>query len=236
MLVEQRSEKDTQVKSKQARVWATGNHSVWDISSTLVRLGVTHTVDPVEKHRQPMKYGPGKPQPIAVHVSPHATSIRSGAVNFISASVAELADTNFLPFPCAELDVALKKMLRSNGGVIPAIRTRSAGDYVDVLATPSILNHIQTEVYRIQPYSLRKEVQALVIKFFNSEVSIRDTNKVLEKSIKTERLKPIFKQALPLREAVAMMKCSPVEAVAKATGFSTFELLYLTKAKLRSKD
>lgn len=229
MRVGQKSGKDIQVKSE-IRIWGTANYSAWDISTVLRKLRVAHTIDSGEKHCPQKVVQPGLEVP-KVHVSPRVAGYRVGVVNFISASVAELSDTNFLPLVSTDLEAAVCHALRSPQAIVPDVKVWDASSYVDVIAHPSILNKIQTEVYRIQPYTLRKEIQALVLEFFNSRVGVRETMHILEKSVKTEKLKPVFKAALPLRAAVAMLKSKTAEQVAADTGFSAFELLYLTKAK-----
>lgn len=219
--------------TSKVRVWATSNHSLWDISQALRRLRVTHTVDPIARHTPRKLIRPSKTQKTMVHLSTRVDGWQTDAVNFVSASVAELANTNFLPFAVADLDDAVRHALRSPDGIVPSVQSWDAVRYVEAIARPSVLNVIQTEVYKIQPYALRKEVQALVLNFFNGRISVRDAMRKLDMSMKTEKLKPVFKTALPLREAVAMMKHMEPEKVEEATGFSAFELLYLTKAKAR---
>lgn len=232
--MELKSAKAIQTKSlhdPQVRIWATGKHSLWDISTVLRSLNVTHTIAPEARHLPCRVIKMGFPQPIAVHLAQRVDGYRLNAVNFISASVAELSDTNFMAFPHPDLEQALKKMLRSSEAVTPMIRKRTAADYVKELAQPSILQNVQSEVYRIQPYALQKETKALVLDFFNSRISVRDTMHQLEKSMKTERLKELFKAAMPLRLAVAQLKFKPVEVVAAETGVSAFDLRYLTRSK-----
>jgi hypothetical protein len=235
--MEQKSAKVIPLKSSHdarpgIRIWGTGKHSLWEISAALRALRVSHTVQPFERHLPARLIDMKFPQPTAVHLTQRVDGFKHGAVNFISASVAELTDTNFPSFPHKDLEHALKQMLRSDEAVVPVIITRDAANYVGALAQPSLLNKMQTEMNRIQPYSLRKEVKALSLAYFNSTVSIRETMRILERSMKTERLKESFKLAQPLREAVAQLKHKSMEEVAAETGFSTFDLRYLTaKAK-----
>lgn len=230
MLKALRSGKVIQVKSNtEFHVWATSRYSLWDLSLALRTLNVTHTVES-EYSRKIKRVNMRKPQPMAVHLTYKLDGFQSDAVNFISAAVGALVDTNFKSFPSPDLESSLKQILTTSVPIVPAIIKRDAANYVENLAKPSLLNTLQTEVNRIQPYDLRKKVQAKALDFFNSRISIRDMVLFLESSMKTERLLPLFRAGVPLRKAVAMLKISTVAEVESATGFSSFELLYLTKA------
>jgi hypothetical protein len=217
---------------KKVCIYATSRYSLYEISVALRSLKVSHTIDPEAKHRPVKVVDLGYEQPLPVRLSPRVSGYCETGVNFISASVAELKDTNFTPFHSGSLAASLRAMLVEQHKITPTILSRDANSYVDSLAKPSMLNHLQTEVYKIQPYALRKEVQALVLEYFNSKISIKSAKQQLQRSMKTERFVKIFQDMLPLRLAVAELKTKPVELVEKETGFSAFELLYLTKAKI----
>jgi hypothetical protein len=100
-----------------------------------------------------------------------------------------------------------------------------------MVAKPSLLNFIQTEMYKINPYALRKQTQAMILQFFNSQVATTTMIRFLQRSLKQDTLIPLIYQGVPLREAVARLKNETIEDVAKTSGYSTFELLYLSKVR-----
>lgn len=211
-------------------VWGTSKYSLWELSQALRALRVSHSVDsPLQKKRKQVRLGFAQPK--TVHLTSNLDGLVLDAVNLVSAALGALVDTNFKPFPDSDLETALKQILVEGTGIVPKRVKRDAANYVENLAKPSLLNKMQTEINRIQPYDLRKQVQGWTLDYFNHRLSIRAMMRLLERSSKTERLKPMFKEGIALREAVGLLKTKPIEIVEKETGFSSFELLYLTKAK-----
>ncbi len=211
------------------RIWATADQSLWQISNTLRALNVSHTIESSERAGKLRTVALGHKQPRQVHLTTRPVFV-TGAINFISMPFALLADSNYPQMPSGDLKPVLMHCLMNAVRIEPEIKNMKAADYVMALARPSILNKIQTEVYRIQPYDLRKQVQSLIIKFFNGVISLRTMNQFLDRSIKTERLKPLINEGVPLRDAVLMMKHRTAEDIAAETGVQAFDLNYLTKS------
>lgn len=210
-------------------IWATSRYSLWELSQALRKLNVSHTIEGAKKSTI-KSVDLGFKQPREVHLTSRVDGYKAEAVNFISASVGALADTNFRPFPDSDLNVAIRAILTEGKPIRPQIVVRDAANYVESLARPSLLNKIQTEINRIQPYALRKQTQVWVLEFFNNEISLRELRYRLERSTKTEALFPIVKEGVSLRDAVVRLKRESVTDVAAATGHSAFELMYLIKA------
>lgn len=106
-------------------------------------------------------------------------------------------------------------------------------DYVDGATKPSYLNFIQTSLYRISNYPLRKEVQALVIKYLNSDIQLKVLMNKLQSSYKLAELQDLLKndKAVNLRNAVAAYKASQrLELTAKEFKTETFEILYVVNS------
>ena len=205
-------------------------YSTWEISYALAGLRVSHSIAAEEQTKADHVIALGFPQPNWVHVSPDPRRIKVDSHNFICAPFSLLKLTNIPQFPKIELELGLRTMLQSR--VVTEVRMKriSALEYVDQVAKPSLLNKIQTEIYKIQPYSLRKDTQRLMLQFFNSKVSERTALHALRRSYKTEGLIPYVKGGHNLRAAVARLKYETVEAVAADTDLPTFELLYLSRA------
>ena len=110
-------------------------------------------------------------------------------------------------------------------------------EYVESASKPSYLNWIQSAIYKITPYALRKEVQQLVISYLAGGASYTALNKKLRSSLKLQDLHELLNQpkAKELREAVLMLSRLPVEEVAKVTGFEQFEILYVAKSSEKNK-
>lgn len=213
-------------------VYCTAWYSPLEISHTLAKLSVTHTLN---VDRELRLIDRKKAQPLAVHVTQDIKDTRK-AVNFIVASAAELELTNYLPLPLdLSLKEAIKGALLEAKKIVPHVSRRSSMDYVNLVAKPSLLNKIQTEVYRIQPYPLRKQTQLIVLDYFNSKISVRRLKSILSDNLKHETLLPLLISATSLRDAVARLKSETVEEVSASSGHPTFELLYLSKERKAKK-
>lgn len=221
---------------KSAIVFATPLYSSWQLSDALTQLRVSHSVCAKRKTQPPMVRNLRRQQPRWVHVTTDVRDIKSGSVNFITASYAELSLTNYprLREDLGDIDATLRHALNNLVSTVPRVESRQPMDYVNEVSKPSLLNNIQTQLYKIQPYSLRKETQASVLSYFASKTSRNKIVRELERSFKTTGLIPLIDEGAKLRDAVARLKQEPLELVAEQTGISTFDLLYLSK--VRSKE
>ena len=213
------------------RIWGSPYHSSVELSYALSNLNVSHTITSGKKT---VVVNKGKVQPLAVHVTPNLRDYREGAVNFIVASAAELSMTNYpLIGYRDDLVAAVKAALTKShlSAIVPVIKEISHIDYVNQIAKPSLLNKIQTQIHRIQPYALRKQTQQLVLSYLKSNISETQIKRALSDNLKHEELLPLVLSASPLRAAAARLATEPVEKVAAETGFPTFELLYISKER-----
>lgn len=210
------------------RIYGTSKHSPLQISHALSALRVSHTLT---VNRETRIVNKKRPQPRAVHVTDELAGYRKGAVNFIVASLAELGMTNYMPLAYQDLTDALKCALLSDSTINPKITKLSELDYVNLVAKPSLLNKIQTEIYKIQPYALRKQTQQTVLDYLNSRVSKKGLRDALSNNLKHETLLPLVLSAESLRNAVARLDKETPEEIAADTGHPTFELLYLSKER-----
>lgn len=215
--------------------FCTSAYSPLEISISLRRLNVSHTRSINGESR---KINRKLSQPMPVHVSDYVTDLRPKTVNFIVAAKAELSLTNYVDLSTlkdrgSDLDSLLAYALTNLRWVVPSVQILSPMDYVNQVAKPSLLNKIQTEVYKIQPYALRKQTQALILDYLNSRVSDRQIKQAMSNNLKLELILPMVLEAKSLRDAVARLKIGKetVEEVALATGHPTFELLYISKER-----
>jgi hypothetical protein len=170
-------------------------------------------------------------QPRWVRIINDLTKAKAEDYNIFCASMSELELTNIPLIPKLELNLALQSVLQSEKLTKVDQRKLNPLDYVDLVAKPSLLNKIQTEVYKIQPYSLRKQVQSSILGFFNSTMSEHKLLNFLKRSYKTEGLIELIKQGHNLRDAVTRLRngYESVEVIATDTNIPTFELLYLNR-------
>lgn len=223
----------TNEMSTKVAVWGSVAHSEWDISDALRELRVSHTVDPRDKTKACQIVSVGYPQPKHVHVTTTLKTMMPQAVNFIVASYGALGDTNIpnLPFTSARgLGEALKVALLSAQTTSIRVTKLSPVDYINQIAKPSLLNKIQTEILRIQPYALRKEVQAMMLDYFNSRIAKKTIISFLNRSLRLERLRDTILLGDDLRAAVALLSQMDAEAVQGQTGVPSFDIMYLLSA------
>ena len=208
-------------------IYGTHEYSVVEISYALSALRVSHDVE-FKSHSAHVDRR--KTQPKNVVVTDNPKGFKKGCVNFITAPGAALDLTNW-PRLRGPIREALKKALIAQVSVVPSTKILSYIDYVNLVAKPSVLNLIQTEVYKINPYALRKQTHQIVLDYLNSRISKRNLKDMLSKNLKHEALLPLLLSADSLRSAVAMVGKKTVEEIEAETGHPTFELLYLSKER-----
>lgn len=111
-------------------------------------------------------------------------------------------------------------------------------EVLKVATTYSFLNGIQTALYKITPYSLRKNTQIAIISYFYGDLPYAKLITHLESSNKLKTLLELCKdkQAKALREACIEARQNPgkIEKIAKASGFASFEIVYIIKSHRKS--
>ena len=152
------------------------------------------------------------------------------ALKSSNANYVEYKDNNTIK---TILKLSLKSKLPNNWK-LTVVEDNIMG-YVKIASKPSFLNFIQTEIYRITPYALRKNVQGLVIAYLDSNVPFKTLKSKLQSSYKLNTLLELAadSKALNLRKAVAAFKSSKnLEATALEYGVETFEILYVTRSSI----
>ena len=202
------------------RVWGCPTKSSFELSDKLASLMVPHTV------RVGSSFAVVKgDRSVVAYITDNPKKLKRDVVNFVVASYAELSFTNYPTL------VSVKGALRSKDEIKPIVKSMTAMDYVAVISKPSVITKIQTAIYRIQPYSLRKSTQALVLQFFNSQTSWRTLTTVLGRSYKTMPVLELVKEGARLRDAVQELKTKTPETVEAETGIPAFELRYVSKER-----
>src|SRR6202022_2301808 len=114
----------------------------------------------------------------------------------------------------------------------------SINEYVTSATKPSLLNDVQSLLYRVSNYSLRKEAQTLIIGYLAGTESKSKLMAKLSSSYKLDDLKALMKDPLcdNLKDAVdAYKKTKNVEIAASAHNISTFEIMYIFQSAMKTK-
>lgn len=118
-----------------------------------------------------------------------------------------------------------------------SVNEPSIDDYVNLAAKPSFLNGVQGLIYKITPYSKRKETQKSCIAYLAGGLNITVLKRQLKASLKLADILTLMDsdKAKNLREAVAALRSKPLEIVSKEYGVETFEILYVVKSYEQNK-
>jgi hypothetical protein len=117
-------------------------------------------------------------------------------------------------------------------------REPSLMDYVNTATKPSQLNNIQTLLYKITPYALRKEVQALCISYIAGTTSAQSLKTKLKSNLKFAQLLELMFQekTTKYRDACILARTVPMPQVVKDTGYQSFEIMYVLKSAENHKN
>ena len=219
-------------------------HTPLQVSEALRSLRMSHTIAGGFRYLQMDVDGLARVQPVwPAVVDVKGVSrlylTRSPVVLFVCDSLAALMDTNvdrsFIDEAVSAVVKVKRALLSIDFDAHWKFRRKEAtvADYVAVASKPSFLSNIQTAIYKINPYALRKEVQNLAIQYLASNVGVTKLKSKLNSSVRLEPLAQLMlsPKAQDLKEAVRMyQRTQDVEVVAKDSGFATFELLYIVKS------
>ena len=218
------------------------------VSETLAQLRVGHTLVNDTLRAKGIEHHFSTRQPAWPIVLPTIQALgryqcnRGDQILLICDSLALLSTCNVGILKPEDMETSLRKAL--NYAVAnPMLNWKltriepTIGDYVANATTPSYLNLIQAEFYKITPYDLRKEIQALVIGCLAGIESRSKLFAKLSTSYKLDNLKTLVKDPKfgALKDAVSMFRSNGnVELTATTTGYQTFELLYVTRSSAKT--
>jgi hypothetical protein len=113
-----------------------------------------------------------------------------------------------------------------------AVNEPSLMDYVNTATKPSQLTDIQSLLFKISNYPLRKEVKTLCISYLAGTASLSAVKAKLNSNLKLAPLLTVMldDRTKRLKDAVAMLKTTHIDKVVKETGIQSFELLYVMKS------
>src|SRR5690606_19140311 len=102
-------------------------------------------------------------------------------------------------------------------------------DYVDKASKPSLLRDIQTLVYKITPYALRKEIQHAVLQYLDGRISRKALFLLLDKTLRGPQLKALLQgpSAQILICALKEAKSKDTQSVADSYSIDVFDLNFV---------
>lgn len=239
--------------SKETRVvgaWAMHNATPSEVSNTLTRLSVSHTVvgwSHTKKTRaQRVVDGLCRRQPAwpvvchSVKDIPKYRVKKSRIILLVCDAPAPLSFTN-LNTP--ELGATLEDTVK-NALTAPWIdwtfecKEPDILDFVDVATKPSFLRSMQTAVYKINPYDFRKQVQSHLILYLGGQLSYTKVRRLLKSSLKSEPLLDLLETpaAKTLQEALRLVdKGWNPEAAADHHDIDVFDINYVRASLTKQK-
>ncbi len=214
------------------------------VSAVLTQLKVGHTVfkDSLTAPGTELHFDHRQPAwPVILPTIQAMSRYRCKAnkqILMICDSLALLSTCNLRTLKPHNMEVTLKKALEyavanPMDGWALVRREPSIKEYVDNATTPSYLNLIQSDLYKITPYDLRREVQALLIGCLAGVETKAKLVAKLKSSHKLDSLLELIKDPkfIGLRDAVALFKSNgDADATALSTGYQSFEILYVTRS------
>lgn len=218
------------------------------LSATLTNLNVSHVVVDSSLQARPTLKDVAKRQPAWPIVLPSVQALRrfrlpyERQVLYVCGSLAELQETNLRVIRDwrLHLTASLRHAVVSpfNSQWVPIIREQPIEDYVKTATKESFLNLVQTAIYELTPYDLKKTVQLMVVSYLAGELKWRPLQQKLNSSYKLERLKALMSdpQCAVLKAAIVeYRKSSLEEIVAKQFGVEPFDILYVVNSAAKAK-
>lgn len=214
-----------------------------EISAALTQMRTSHVVIDNSLVARPSVVDLLYQQPAWPVILPNLKAFRRYSLTYerqilyVCGSLAELSATNLRVIKDwkASLDLSLKHAVvnefAADWGL--DIQEMPIEGYVDIATKPSFLGDVQTLLYRITPYALRKEVQELFIAYLAGIASYTKLRAKLVSSYKLDDLKKLLAdpRCAELRNAVALAKkTGDVENVANQTGVEKYEIMYLLRS------
>lgn len=236
------------------RVWAITDVSPIDVSLALSKLRISHTrymaaSEGIAAAKEDIKLGFSQPAwPVVMdsvdrvyrYDVPH-----SPQVVFICATKSVIAQTNLDVLDVSHREIALRDALSfalsnpMDTSWTLVVKDKTTDDYVNEATKPTLLNHIQTALYKISPHELKKEVQKLVIGYLAGKETKTKLFDKLKSSYKLDTLKDLMSDPqIPLyKEAVNKYRATgDMDAVVAEFGFASFEILYVINSVKKAED
>jgi hypothetical protein len=222
------------------------------VSSSLRNLNVSHTVFSGETKLIKSVVNLSKEQPAWPIILPSIKTINrykdSGEkqILFVCDALAALSHCNVKIIKIDDITNRIKDALiysienPLNDSAWKLIEKEpSVLDYVTHATKPSFLNGLQSAIYKITPYALRKEIQELIIGYLGGTETRSKLSDKLNSNYKLDALKELIKndKFANLRNAVtAYKKTNDVEETAKLFECETFEILYLARSSANTSE
>jgi hypothetical protein len=231
--------------------WGLIDYSPVQMSEVLTSLRLSHSIVGRLRDQRLTYDGLSAEQPVwpviadSIDAMVKVKTKRSHLVYLVCDSRAALAATNIYRgmWPEYRVDDIIESTKRSlvmaleKGKKWDLVRNElTVLDYVNIAAKPSFLNDLQTLFYKINPYSLRKEVQLSCIGYLGGSLSYTAMRQVMNQSLKLAPIMALMtsEKARRLRTAVLSLNQLTVEQSSRTFDFETFEILYIAKSQAKA--
>lgn len=214
-----------------------------ELSAALTQLRIAHIVVDNSLMARPYVVDIGLQQPAWPVILPSLKALRrfdlphQRQILYVCGSTAELEATNLRVIKDwkATLIQSLKYAVLHEFQPTWELQVKEMAieDYVEIATKPSFLGDVQTAIYKITPYDLRKAVQAQFIAYLAGIGGFQALRTKLSSSYKLEVLRSLLAdpRCAVLRNAVTWAKkTGDVENVAVQTGVEKYEIMYLLRS------
>lgn len=205
------------------------------VSALLRQMGLTHTYlgEPVNLERLPET---------SIHIVKNHFCIGKEGVYLYFTCDEELSETNIPRAKPSPITTQWIQTLFDYANDNPMTgwryqRTKKTMmQYVEVATKPSYLNKVQEAIYKINPYNLRKEAQAKILRHIAGHISDAEILTYIRSSPRFAVLESLIAQPekMSLRSALKSYKAGERDEtlLAKRWGVETFEILYLANSPI----
>lgn len=214
------------------------------ISRALSRLTITHLTcgydSSIFKYRTTRTKAPCVEPPALPVICVGLDSIRKFKskyhrhVLFVCDSNEQLKHTNLKPLPGKETDALIERVKSGllapwDSGLEITVDEPSLLEYVDKASKPSLLRDIQTLVYKINPYALRKDIQFVVMLYLSGKISRKAAFTEIALCSRSRELQELLQSPASqiLIKALKKAQDLPTQQVADEFGIDVFDLNFV---------
>jgi len=231
------------------KAWGVLEHTPLVLSNVLSQLNVSHSVmacaGPNCQYRE--LHGTGGEQPAWPVVMQNINELnrvhdyveRDRIIAFVFDSKAAITNSNLTIWsPCIDMYTELQTLLlqEDKEPFKLELRELSALDYVKIASKPSVLSELQSAWCKVNPYSLRKKVQEVIVLYLCADLSKTTMRRTLEFTIHGKLIEDLLaKDGQTLKSAVSMARLKSVDEAATHYDIDPFDINYLLSSRKKYK-
>lgn len=159
---------------------------------------------------------------------------KSHIIAFVFDSRASVMSSNLTVWsPCLDMVAELPNILvqRDKEPFKLEVREYSAMDYIQIASRPSTLSELHSTWCKINPYQLRKEIEAAIVRYLGCDLSFKVLQKKLQSTLRGDELIRLLKtdgcKQLRYGIAEALKKNASVERIADQLGLDSFDISFV---------